>query len=133
MVAARHKLDNLTVIVDCNGLQSALATICASHRFVQPIYDAARRHQDLLLGLLTQAQMRDAERHRRWVSALVQMALSVDGNRAVLESWCARWLPLGEAAIDAWCAALPEDGAGAAVRARAALRAFVASTGLGVA
>ena len=92
--------------------------------------DVARQHQDMLLGLLTQAQMRDAERHRRWVTALVRMVLAEEGNRAVLEGWLARWLPLGEAAINAWCAALPEDGPAAAAKARAGLRAFVASTGL---
>lgn len=92
--------------------------------------NVARQHQDLLLGLLTQAQMRDAERHRRWVAALVQMALSVDPNRDVLEAWCRRWIPLGEAAIDAYCAALPEDGAAAAAQARAATRAFRMGTGL---
>ena len=47
----------------------------------------ARAHGDMLLGLLTQAQMRDAERHRRWVAALVKMVLEQEENRAVLESW----------------------------------------------
>ncbi|MBM4228824.1 MAG: toluene monooxygenase [Gammaproteobacteria bacterium] len=92
--------------------------------------NAARRHNDLLLGLLTQAQTRDAERHRRWVTALVEMARSVDGNHAVLDAWCRRWVPLGEAAIDSFCAALPEEGAEAAAQARAATRSFRAGMGL---
>jgi toluene monooxygenase system protein E len=92
--------------------------------------NAARRYNDLLLGLLTQAQTRDAERHRRWVTALVAMARDVDGNHAVLDGWCRRWAPLGEAAIDAFCAALPEDGSAAAAQARAATRSFRAGMGL---
>ena len=38
-------------------------------------------------------------------------------------SWSARWAPLADAAIDAYCGALP-DGAEAAARARTAARQF---------
>ena len=84
----------------------------------------ARAHGDLLLGLLTQAQMRDAERHRRWVAALVKLALAREGNDALLASWCQRWVPLAEAAVTAFCADFPSDGPNAATRANAAAARF---------
>ena len=90
----------------------------------------ARRQGDVLLGLLSQAQMRDAERHRRWVSALLKMALEIPANRVVLQAWLAHWAPLGNAAIDAYCAAFDEDGAAAATRAKKALRQYHQSLGL---
>ena len=89
----------------------------------------ARENNDTLLGLLTQAQMRDAERHRRWATTLVKMALETDGNKAVLQGWVDKWQPLADAAIDAYCGALP-DSPNAADDAKAATRAFLASTGL---
>ena len=50
-------------------------------------------------------------------------------NRAVLQGWIAKWEPLADAAIDTYCAALP-DAAGAATRARAATREFRRGLGL---
>ncbi len=87
--------------------------------------DAARENGDTLYGLLSQAQMRDAERHRRWAAALMAMALSVEGNAAVLRNWLDKWTPLAARAIDAYCAALPGDRRGDAAKAR--LAAFHAS------
>jgi len=87
---------------------------------------AARHNDDTLLGLLTQAQMRDAERHRRWASALVTMALETPENRAHLSSLIAKWQPLADAGIDAYCSALP-DGANASASAKSATAAFRAS------
>ena len=93
--------------------------------------DVARANGDTLLGLLTQAQLRDAERHRRWSAALVAMALERDANRDVLERWVAQWVPLADAAIAAYCAAFPEDGDTAAAAAQDAARTFRTTTGLG--
>ena len=92
---------------------------------------AARAEGDTVYGLLSQAQMRDAERHRRWASALVAMALQADSNRDVLLSWLTRWLPLAHTAIDQYCQYLP-DGNDAAVAAKDRLAAFHAGLGLGV-
>jgi toluene monooxygenase system protein E len=39
-------------------------------------------------------------------------------NRKVLESWLAKWAPLGDRAIDAYCAGLGDDGAAARQEAR---------------
>jgi toluene monooxygenase system protein E len=91
--------------------------------------DIARSQGDTLLGLLTQAQMRDAERHRRWAGALVKMALETEGNREVLQSAIDKWRPLADAAIDAYCNALPESE-GAADYAKAAVRDFRQHIGL---
>ncbi len=91
--------------------------------------NTARSQGDTLLGLLTQAQMRDAERHRRWTSDLVKMALETDGNKAVLDGWVAKWAPLADAAIDAYCGALP-DSPDAAEDAKAAMHATIAGMGL---
>ncbi len=71
--------------------------------------NTARDNNDTLLGLLTQAQMRDAERHRRWSSVLVAMALENEGNKEVIQGWINKWVPLADAAIDAFCSELGED------------------------
>lgn len=90
---------------------------------------AGRHNGDTLLGLLTDAQLADAERHRRWTGALVKMALETEGNREVLQNWLAKWAPLGDAAIDAFCAHLP-DSPGAAQTAREACAALRRGYGL---
>jgi toluene monooxygenase system protein E len=91
--------------------------------------NAGRHNGDTLLGLLTDAQLVDAQRHRRWAGALVKMALTQEGNREVLQGWIAKWEPLADAAIDAYCAALP-DVPQAAAQAREAVRNFRTSLGL---
>lgn len=91
--------------------------------------EAARHNGDTLLGLLTDAQLLDAQRHRRWAAALTRMALERTGNREVLAGWVAKWEPLADAAIAAWCAALP-DMANGTPRAQAATREFRQGLGL---
>lgn len=68
----------------------------------------AQLEGDTPMTLLIESQLRDAERHRRWAGALVAMALEQDGNKAVFDGWIARWQPLADAAIDAYCADLAE-------------------------
>ena len=81
----------------------------------------ARHNGDTLLGLICDAQLQDADRHRRWTSALVKMALETEGNREVLAGWLAKWVPLGDAAITAYCGRLPDArDVGAAAREGAA-------------
>jgi toluene monooxygenase system protein E len=87
-----------------------------------------RQNGDTLLGLLTDAQLLDAQRHRRWAGALVKLALEQDGNAAVLSGWVAKWQPLAEAAVTAYLGALG-DPAGAA-EANEAARAFRQGLGL---
>jgi toluene monooxygenase system protein E len=83
---------------------------------------AARHNNDTLLGLLTDAQLVDAQRHRRWASALVRMALEQPGNREVIGGWLRKWAPVADEAIAAYCAALPD--AEATGRAQRAAREF---------
>ena len=91
--------------------------------------DAARHNGDTLLALLTDAQLIDSARHRRWISALVKMALEVPGNQALIQGWIAQWEPLADRAIAAYCGALP-DAPNAAAQAQAATRSLRQSLGL---
>ena len=90
---------------------------------------AARHNNDTLLGMLTDAQLLDAERHHRWAAALVKMAQGVTGNGKIIEGWVAKWEPLADAAIESYCTALP-DVPNAAADAKAATRRFRSSLGL---
>ncbi|MFG1394730.1 aromatic/alkene monooxygenase hydroxylase subunit beta [Xanthobacter agilis] len=90
---------------------------------------AARHNGDTLLALLCDAQLVDADRHRRWTGALVKMMLDSAGNRPVLEGWLAKWAPLGDAAMEAYSAHLP-DARDAGGLARAAAGAYRQSIGL---
>ncbi len=89
----------------------------------------ARRANDHYLGLLLDAQFVDTERSRRWSGALVRFALQKEENFSVLNEWILKWLPLGDAAIDAYCAQLPESPS-AADDAKRDSWAFRASLGL---
>lgn len=91
--------------------------------------NVGRRQGDLVLSLLADAQLTDAARHRRWAAALVKKALETEGNVDVLRGWTAKWTPLADAAIDAYCAALP-DAASAAESAKQATASFRQSLGL---
>jgi len=95
---------------------------------IRGLGDAARHNGDTLLGLLTDAQLRDAERHRRWARSLVAMASEQPGNNEVLRGWIAKWTPLAVAAIDAYAAHLA-DAPDTAARATAALNDFHRSIG----
>ena len=91
--------------------------------------ESARHNGDMLLGLVTDAQLIDAARHRRWLSALVKMAQETPGNLELMQGWIAKWEPLADKAIEAYCDALP-DVADAAASAKAATREFRRSLGL---
>jgi toluene monooxygenase system protein E len=88
---------------------------------LQQLGSLAQSEGDTLLGLLTQAQKRDAERHRRWSSALVKMALENEANREVLQKWIAKWEPLADKAIEAYCSVF-SDGENAVSEAKSASR-----------
>lgn len=85
--------------------------------------EAARHNGDTLLGLLADAQLLDAQRHRRWACALARMALEQPGNREVLCAWLARWAPVADEAVAAYAAALT-DLPGLGERATDATRRF---------
>lgn len=95
---------------------------------IRGLGDAARHNGDTLLGLLTDAQLRDAERHRRWARSLVAMASEQQGNSEVLSGWIAKWTPLAIAAIESYAAHLA-DAPDTAARATSALNDFHRSIG----
>ncbi len=86
----------------------------------------ARQSGDTLLAQMLDAQWEDSDRARRWTGALVAFARQTEGNAEVMADRVAKWVPLGDAAIDAYCAALP-GGADAAAEAKGAASAFRAS------
>lgn len=85
--------------------------------------EAARHNGDTLLGMLTDNQLMDAARHRRWTTALVKMTFEKAGNAEAIKQWIEKWEPLADQAIDAFCAALPEVP-NAAADAKSATRDF---------
>lgn len=85
--------------------------------------EAGRHNGDTLLGLLTDSQLLDAARHRRWATALVKMTLEKSGNAEAIKQWISKWEPLADKAIDAYCAAMPEVP-NAAAEAKSAIRDF---------
>ncbi len=96
--------------------------------FIRQLGQSARRNADTLLAQLLDAQWIDSERCRRWTKALVDFARQTDGNDAVLADWVAKWAALGDAAIDAYCAALPDNPDGAEA-AKTAAREFRTTLG----
>lgn len=100
---------------------SLVAKPAVEEAVLRRLGESARHNGDTLLGLLTDAQLIDAARHRRWTAAFVAMALQTEGNLALIQSWIAKWEPLADRAIEAYCAALP-DVPGAAEAAKAATR-----------
>lgn len=99
--------------------------------FLRQLGRSTRRNGDALLAQLLDAQWIDSERARRWTAALVDFARQREGNDSVLAGWLAKWAPLGDAAIDAYCAALP-DAPEAAATAKTAAREFRAGLGFAV-
>ena len=91
--------------------------------------DAARHNGDTLLALLTDAQLLDSARHRRWIAALVKMAVETPGNLEHMQGWISKWEPLADRAIETYCAALP-DAPDAAESAKTAARDFRHGLGL---
>ena len=83
--------------------------------------EAARHNGDTLLGLITDAQLIDAARHRRWTAAFVAMTMETPGNLELIKGWLAKWEPLADRAIEAYCGAWP-DVPNAAAAAKAATR-----------
>lgn len=102
---------------------------CLEEGVMLALADAARHNGDSVLPLVTDSQINDARRHRRWSSAWMAMALEQEGNRAVLAGWVQKWLPLGERAVRTYCEALP-DGEAAADRAMKVVASHLQSQGL---
>jgi toluene monooxygenase system protein E len=98
---------------------------------VRQFSTVARQNDDELLALIDENLLRDADRARRWSSALCTFAFAVDGNRDVVDRWVAAWQPLADSAVRAYLGDLP-GGASAADTAIGATIAFRAGLGLTV-
>jgi len=128
----RELLEKMLVAWDWGEAFTALNLVAkpaVEEATLMQLGDEGLRNNDTLLDLLTKAQMRDAERHRRWAGALVKMALEQEGNREVLTGWLEKWMPLADVAIEAYCEALPESE-GRADEAKQAVRDFHQQIGL---
>jgi toluene monooxygenase system protein E len=89
--------------------------------YLRQLGKTARCQGDTLLGLLNDAALIDSDRSRRWTKALIDFVAAKEGNRALIDRWVAKWAPLGDKAIEGYCAALP-DSPEAASDAKAAAR-----------
>ena len=76
---------------------------------IRQLVRSARGNRDTLLAQMLDAQWEDSERSRRWTGALVEFARGTEGNAATMADWVAKWVPLGDAAIEGYCAALPDN------------------------
>ncbi len=92
---------------------------------------SARRQGDTLFALMAEAALRDSDRSRRWAIELVRHMAQRPENVPVIESWIEKFVPLADAAIEAFCSELPENP-DATVNALSATRAFRASLPLRV-
>ncbi len=106
----RELLEKTLVAWDWGEAFAALNLVAkpaVEEALLEQLGKSARANDDTLLGLITQAQMQDAKRHRDWAAALVKMALTVDGNKAVLKGHIDKYMPLAQKAVEAYASALP--------------------------
>jgi len=96
--------------------------------FLRQFGKSARRNNDMLIHFLADAALRDTDRSRRWSTSLVELALGNPANKAVMEGWIAKWVPLADKAIEGFLAALPDIPEGAE-EAKKAAKAFRATMG----
>ena len=127
----RELMERTLVTYDWGEHFAALQLVakpCVDEAAIRQLGRAAKNQGDTLLGMLCDAQMIDSERARRWTRALVEFVDQKKGNRALLQNWIDKWAPLGDRAIDAYCAELP-DIQDAAEQAKAGVRQFRADLG----
>ncbi len=127
----RELLERVLVAYDWAEHFTALNVVAKpafDEAFIRRLGHAARQRGDTLLAQLLDAQWEDTARARHWTAALVEFARSNEDNAGVMEDWVAKWAPLGDAAVDAYCAAIP-GGADAAGEAKGVARDFRASLG----
>ena len=81
----------------------------AADETMRELGSAARHFDDHLLAALADNQMRDCDRSRRWSAALVEFCADHGDNKAVIQGWIDKWMPLAEKAVTTYCATLPES------------------------
>jgi len=114
---------------ECFVALDVVALPAVDFGMVQSLKTAARGTGDTLTALLCDNQARDYQRARRWTTALVKQALDVKTNEDVISDWVAKWNPLAERAIEAYCAGLP-GGDELAAKGKASLTAFHKELGI---
>lgn len=113
---------------ECFVALNVVAMPAVDFGFLQPLKRSAQANADTLTALLCDNQARDTKRSQRWTAALVKQSREVKPNEEVIAGWIAKWTPLANKAIDAYCAGLP-NGAEAAEKGKASLAAFHAELG----
>ncbi|MGQ0621661.1 MAG: aromatic/alkene monooxygenase hydroxylase subunit beta [Panacagrimonas sp.] len=108
---------------ECYVALNLVAKPAIDEAVLRKLGEAGRHNNDTLLGMMTDAELVDGARHRRQAAALVKMVCEKPGNADVIKGWIAKWEPLADQAIDAFCAALP-DVANAAEAAKQATRDY---------
>nr|AAB58744.1 toluene-3-monooxygenase oxygenase subunit 2 [Burkholderia cepacia] len=110
---------------------SLVAIPAVEEAVLRKLGESGQHNGDTLVGLLNDAQLVDAARHRRWAATLVKMAVEKAGQRRTLikKMGSSKWEPLADSAITAYCTAL-SDVPDASASARLATREFRNSLGL---
>ena len=91
---------------------------------------SARRYGDTLFALVGEAALHDSTRSRRWSNELVRFIAEDSSNAPIINDWLAKWTPVADSAIEAFCSELPENP-DAGVTAKSALRTFHSQLPLG--
>lgn len=85
-----------------------------SEGVLKPLSEASHQGNDTLLPLLIDSQLHDSQRHVRWVTELHKILLADnDDNEAVIQEIVDKWVPLADAAIEAYITAVPNSAVSA--------------------
>ncbi len=126
--AARAAIEKLLVTVDWDEAFTALELVIKpayDEIFVRQLAEACRRAGDELDALVLDSLWQDAERARRWSTALVRFSLSHADNRDAFEHHLARWRPVANRLLRDGAELLVTRGGGdAAAIAQAGERAL---------
>jgi toluene monooxygenase system protein E len=128
----RRLVENVLVAYDwgeCFFAFNVIAARAIDAAYLRGLGASARANRDTLTTMLIDNQLKDCARSSRWTAALVNQCLTVRENAPVIDAWMAKWSPMADAAIEAFCAALPGE-IGASDTAKETCRAF--RNGLGI-
>jgi toluene monooxygenase system protein E len=129
----RELMERLLVAYDWAENLVALNMVAArsiEEACTRQLAKAARTSGDTLTAMLLEAQLRDADRSRRWTTSFIRLALENPSNAGTVKAWVEKWSVYADRAMEAYCAALP-GLPGAATEAKAAARRFRTEVGLG--
>jgi toluene monooxygenase system protein E len=102
---------------------NVVAARAVDEAFLRQFAACAHRHGDTLAPMLADNQLKDSDRSRRWTAALIEQCRSRPENHPVIETWMAKWIPLADEAMEAFCTALP-DSPDAATAAKEGCRRY---------